>query len=72
MTEKKLYFRVYQDKENMDSFYVDTKRNTELSIDSWIEEHNETDEPMPVIEPILMTEKEFEDLPEFEGFNDEN
>lgn len=69
MKKKIMYFKVYQDKDSINcGFYVDSKKNIENSLEHWLEEFEYSGEPFPVIEPVLMTEKEFKNLPEFEGF----
>ena len=64
---KKIYYRVYQDRENMDSYYVETWEGVQNSIEAW-EETIEEGDLFPVIEPVYMSEFEFENLPEFQGF----
>ena len=69
MEEKKLYFKVYQDINNIEGgHYVDTLENINQSFVPWIEDHNDTGELFPCIEPVLMTDKEYSKLPEFDGF----
>ena len=65
-----VYYRVYQDKENMDGgHYVDTLEGVVRSISNWRESVAESDEFLwPVIEPVEMTEEEFKALPEFTGY----
>ena len=65
-----VYYRVYQDKENMDGgHYVDTLEGVVRSICNWRESAAESDEFLwPVIEPVEMTEEEFKALPEFTGY----
>jgi hypothetical protein len=67
MQSKKLYFKVYQDKDNTDgTFYIDTVENVfKLCQDDWY--INDVEQP-PVFEPIYLTEEEFKRLPEFTGF----
>jgi hypothetical protein len=64
--KKKLYFKVYQDREDTDIYYIETFDNVMKmckDIDYIIDS-----ELSPVFEPVYMTEEEFENLPEFEGF----
>lgn len=63
-----MFFRVYQDSLSMDSFYVDTKEGIKNSLGAWRGYVEDSGELFPVIEPVLMTQKEFDDLPEFEGY----
>jgi len=64
-----MYFKVYQDKECMGrTFYVDTKEGIKNSLPAWRESYEDGEELFPVIEPVLMTEKEFEELPDFDGY----
>lgn len=67
--DKKMYFRVYQDREcvgdDEGSFYVDDKQGIENSLPAWLDGVTEL---FPVIEPVMMTVDEFENLPEFEGY----
>lgn len=67
--KKKIYFKVYQDKENMGgNTYIDTIENIIKVIPDWIRDCIECDSMMPVIEPVEMTEDEFSKLPEFTGY----
>ena len=67
-SEKKIYFKVYQDKDNIsNAYYVDTMDGINKSLDSWRESYEEG-EPFPVILPCLMSMAEFNSLPEFEGY----
>jgi len=66
---KEIFFKVYQDKNSIDTFYVETKENIEESLPHWVEIAAESDDGLfPVIEPVLMTQQEFEALPEFQGY----
>ena len=65
---KILYWKVYLDKENTDAFFVDTIDNITENAAQWLEDAYDNDSYPPVIEPILMTETEFKNQPEFEGF----
>lgn len=69
--KKDMYFKVYSNREscgNNDLFYVDTKEGIEKCLEFWWEAHEEVGADMPVIEPVLLTEYRFNNLPEFEGF----
>ena len=73
MEELKVFYKVYQDFESVSDYekpdyYVEDKEGIEKSIPCWVESHIESDSAMPLLEPVLMTQKEFEDLPEFTGF----
>ena len=73
MDELKVFYKVYQDFESVSEYekpdyYVEDKEGIEKSIPCWVESHIESDIAMPLLEPVLMTQKEFEDLPEFTGF----
>ena len=67
---KKIYFKVYQDKDSIDGmYYVDTIANCIKNIPHWLKEYRENDECLPpIFEIVEMTDEEFENLPEFEGF----
>lgn len=66
---KKIYFKVYQDRDNVGgTYYVETPDGINNSLPEWEECHLEYDEPFPVIEPVLMTEEEFNSLPDFNGY----
>lgn len=68
-TLAKLYFRVYQDKDSTGyGSYVDTLENIQKSIPHWFDDAFEHDNDLPVLEPVMMTEMEFKNLPEFGGF----
>ena len=64
---KNIYLKVYQDKENMQSFYIDTVENIKNTIENWKVDFDEG-RRSPVFEPVLMSESEFDSLPEFQGF----
>lgn len=66
--EKKIYFKVYMDKHNIDTHYVSTQKDALNALDSWMEYAEDYDVLPPVIEPIRMTAEEFNNLPEFKGF----
>lgn len=67
---KSTYFKVYQDRYSMHGdYYVDTIENCINQMAAFMEQCNENDEILPpVFEPVEMTEGEFNDLPEFEGY----
>lgn len=65
---KKLYWKMYQDKNNIDGgSVIITKDEMINEISYWNNEANEEIEA-PVFEPVFMEEEEFDKLPEFEGF----
>jgi predicted transcriptional regulator len=65
---EKLYYKVYQDKESIeDVYYIDTQEGVLATLEEWKSDSAEG-ELAPVFEPILMTKKEYERLPEFKGF----
>lgn len=72
MSEEKVYYKIYQDKECMDNnYYVEEFENLPSSIEAWAVSHLEDPENyglFPVIEPVMMTEEEFDNLPEFQGY----
>jgi len=67
-----MYFKVYQDKDCCGDGWtfhvVPYDEIIEKSLEIWMGNNLETSELMPVIEPVMMTEKEFNNIPEFEGF----
>jgi hypothetical protein len=64
----KVYFKIYQDKESMDDSYVCPKEDLDSTIEAFEEHLMEYGGLSHVIEPVLMTEEEYKNLPEFEGF----
>ena len=67
--KERLYFKIYQDKTEMDVSFTCNKKALDIMIDTWEEEARECDDFLcPVIEPILMTKEEFEGLEEFKGY----
>lgn len=67
MKPKFLYWRMYQDKESIKyASVVLTKDQMDAEISMYFD--NPTDDGPPIFEPVMMTEKEFNDLPEFDGF----
>jgi hypothetical protein len=65
---KKLYWRMFQDKDNMEGLsVVITQEDMINEVNYWNNEGNEEENP-PVFEPVFMEEEEFKNLPEFEGF----
>lgn len=65
---KKLYWRMYQDKNSVNHGSVIITQGDMISeVHYW---NNEGDEEMdaPVFEPVFMEEEEFNNLPEFKGF----
>jgi len=66
---KQMFFKVYQDISCMDGdYYVDTSHNVGLMLADLEKENDNEDGLFPVLEPILMTNSEFENLPEFTGY----
>jgi hypothetical protein len=68
-----LFYKVYQDFESVSeyekpAYYVETEEGVKNSVTAWVVSHIESDIAMPLLEPVLMTKKEFEELPEFQGF----
>lgn len=62
-----MYFKIYEDKNSIGyNYYIDTSQG----VDNMLTELQKESESglFPVIEPIMMTEKEFNSLPEFYGF----
>ena len=65
---KYLYWRMYQDKEStqyQSVILTETEMKAEASL--FFDNQSEEDLP-PVFEPVMMTEQEFNALPEFDGF----
>ena len=66
---KKMYFKIYQDKKNIDECYVEKKENLESLLEACQTNYQEGSiELFPIIEPVMMTEEEYDILPEFKGF----
>jgi len=69
MSDKKvkLYYKVYADRNSMNrNFYVEKPENLEIVANESYESDN-CEYPV-VFEPIWLTEKDFNNLEEFEGF----
>ena len=69
--KKKLYYRVYQNRENMyGNSFIEKPENIKTIIEEWQKNVYECDpdELPPVFEPIFMNEDKFNNLEEFEGF----
>jgi hypothetical protein len=69
--KEKLYFRVYQDKVSTnedDLYYIDTVENVMNMCNSSDFKDECFDDLPPIFEPIFMNEKEFNNLPEFNGY----
>lgn len=61
---KKLFFKVYENKEQMKVYFVERAENIqELAINSI-----DNDELPSIFEPIMLTEEEFKKLKKFNGF----
>lgn len=68
MQEKKLYWRMYQDRENIDGTSVVITQEDMIREVMYLWNEGNEEDLFPVFEPVFMTEDEFESLPEFEGF----
>lgn len=73
MNKLKVFYKIYQDRETVQgeknpTFYIDTMESIQVSMRHWLEDFYNTGSQMPVFEPVLMTEQEFDSLPEFQGF----
>jgi hypothetical protein len=70
MEELKLYWKVYQNREYIENeaFYVSTTGDILMNMPDLVDECEDIGELPPVIEPVMMTETEFNNLPEFEGY----
>lgn len=66
---KKLFLKIYENKENMNVFFVERIENILIILGSEYLELQENKNQLPmIIEPVLMTEEEFLNLKEFSGF----
>ena len=69
---KKLFFRVYQNKDSMWSrFFVERSENITKMYgleNSMQYDDCSIDNNIPALVPVFMTEEEFNELPEFQGF----
>lgn len=65
---KKVYWKMYQDKYciNFNSVIL-TEEDMIKEVKGFFEYHDEEDDA-PIFEPVYMTEEDFKNLPEFEGF----
>jgi len=64
---EEMFYRIYQDKFSIGyNSYVDDKAGLDASLKAWEEYHEEGG--FPVIEPVMMTQEEFDNLPEFKGY----
>lgn len=69
INENKMFFRIYQDKKNVDELYfVVDKKELDLQLNDWSACYEHDENGFPIIEPVMMTQKEFDDLPEFQGY----
>ena len=74
MNELKIFYRIYQDRESMIDYvdinhYVVSQDEFNKLIPVWKEGMQEDDSyDAQMIEPVLMTDEEFNKLPEFTGF----
>ena len=64
---RKMYFKIYLDKENIDTHFVE-EAEAMIDLFSHFEKNSGEYKLFPIIEPIMLTEEEFKNLPEFEGF----
>jgi hypothetical protein len=70
MNNKKLYFKVFADRKNINNaYYIDTVENVMCFCGGGSHLMDWSDSGLPpVFEPIYMTDDEFNSLPEFTGF----
>jgi hypothetical protein len=70
--EQEMYFKVYLNKEacsdTSDYYVASYEEVVNTSLDEWMISSLEDGELMPVIEPVMMKQAEYNNLPEFEGF----
>lgn len=67
--KKKLYWRMYQDKNSINyTSVVITQKDMIQEVEYIYNEYGEEYDDLPVFEPVFMTEEEFNNLPEFDGF----
>ena len=66
---KKLFLKIYENKENMNVFFVERIENILIILGSeYLELQENKNQLAMIIEPVLMTEEEFLNLKEFYGF----
>lgn len=65
---KNLYWRMYQDKLNVHGRSVIITQEEMMNEIKHAREYYSEDEDFPVFEPVFITEEEFKNLEEFEGF----
>ena len=74
MDELKIFYRIYQDFEAVSEYsnpdyYVASEDDLRGSMDAWIESNKDDPETgFPLIEPVLMTQEDFDGLLEFQGY----
>lgn len=66
--EKKLYWKMYQDKNSINGSSVIITQEEMIREVNYINQEYGEDEDFPVFEPVYMTEELFNNLPEFGGF----
>lgn len=66
---KKLFLKIYENKENMNVFFVERIENILIILGSeYLELQENKNQLAMILEPVLMTEEEFLNLKEFSGF----
>ena len=69
MSKEIMFFRIYQDKSNIEgNSYVADKAELKVSLEHWAASYGDDENGFPVIEPVLMTQEEFYNLPKFTGY----
>jgi len=73
MSDEKVFYKVYQDFEAVSEeikpdYYVETMENIQTNLSTWVDSFTEFGYAMPLFEPVLMTQEEFDKLPEFQGY----
>ena len=67
MSYAQVYYKIYASKEEIDlGFYI--TQDLEDVIDTWHQEHEGYPVTAPMIEPILLTPEEYDELEEFTGY----
>lgn len=65
---EKCYWRMYQDKNNIDgSSVIITKEDMIDEVDYW-NNYGDQEEDPPIFEPVFLEEDDFNNLDEFQGF----
>lgn len=65
---RKLYWKMYQDKDSIEFQSVIITQEEMIREVEYINKEFGEDYDFPVFEPVYMTEEDFNNLPEFEGF----